>query len=60
MSDVGFKFLLMDSYNQLWLLLREYVSSAGKAHHTCCEGRAMPRRTFPGSAAGERDRTPFI
>ena len=27
MSEGGFRFLLMDTYNQLWLLLRQYIAS---------------------------------
>jgi hypothetical protein len=30
LTDSGFHFLLMDTYNQLWLLLREYIRSAEK------------------------------
>eukprot|EP00884_Botryococcus_braunii_P023136 jgi/Botrbrau1/9506/Bobra.0252s0121.1 len=30
LTDSGFHFLLMDTYNQLWLLLKEYIRSAEK------------------------------
>lgn len=26
-SEAGFRFLLLDTYNQLWLLLRQYITS---------------------------------
>eukprot|EP00887_Chlorella_sp_A99_P006162 scaffold3.g6162.t1 len=29
-SDAGFQFLLMDAYGQLWTLLRQYISDAGR------------------------------
>jgi len=33
-SEGGFQFLLMDTYSQLWTLLREYISSAERTSST--------------------------
>ena len=30
MTQTGFQFLLLDTYNQLWILLREYIDSAAR------------------------------
>ena len=42
-TEQGFQFLLLDTYGQLWLLLREYIASANArfgapADHCCPQG----------------------
>lgn len=36
LTDPGFHFLLRDTYNQLWLLIRQYITSAEKRSGACC------------------------
>ena len=53
-TEQGFQFLLLDTYGQLWLLLREYIASAGarfgaRAHRS---GTHRPYATPPRQALG--------
>ncbi len=40
-TDAGFQFLLLDTYSQLWRLLREYIAS-GEEVSGVLRGRDLP------------------